>query len=88
MKLLILIFDSFQTCVDEVEMVYYQDTIKVALNQTDNLVYLNENLLTNMDDLPHGVEVVYPSINIVVVRAKDLNYEVEADILNREISIR
>jgi hypothetical protein len=69
-------------------MVYYQDTIKVALNQTDNLVYLNENLLTNMDDLPHGVEVVYPSINIVIVRAKDLNYEVEADILNREIIIR
>lgn len=88
MKLLILIFDSFQTCVDEVEMVYYQDTIKVALNQTDNLVYLNENLLTNMDDLPHGVEIVYPSKNIIVVRAKDLNYEVEADILNREISIR
>ncbi len=69
-------------------MMYYDNTIKVALNQTNNNVYLNNNPFTNHVDLPHGVVVEYPSENIVIVRAKDPNYEVEADILSDEITIR
>ena len=69
-------------------MLYYDNTIKVALNQTTNHVYLNNNPLTNHADLPHGVVVEYPSENIVIVRAQDPNYEVEADILSDEITIR
>ena len=69
-------------------MIFYDDVIKVSLNQSTNNIYINGQPFVDKKHLPHGIEIIYPSQNVIVVEAKDSNYEVESDILNKEITIR
>ena len=77
-------------CIDLLYVLYYDNIIKVAINESriGDRISINDAIMKTADDLPSGVEIDYPSVDTIVVKIVDSNYEVEADLSSYEVSIR